>query len=116
MASATFSITLPHTVPIPKHYTQRLTDHHRLALRSFSPSRRRHFCLKSKGSSSTTYISGPGADVIISENDPEFQDSESESESQQSTNLISWGLIWSLVARHKLRLAASGDISKYLQE
>ncbi|CAK9135221.1 unnamed protein product [Ilex paraguariensis] len=107
MASATFSITLPHTVPIPKHYTQRLTDHHRLALRSFSPSRRRHFCLKSKGSSSTTYISGPGADVIISENDPEFQDSESESESQQSTNLISWGLIWSLVARHKLRLAAS---------
>ncbi|KAM7499596.1 hypothetical protein LguiA_024010 [Lonicera macranthoides] len=55
--------------------------------------------------SSSAYVSGPPAsDPILANEDPKVDDSFS---TLQPSTAISWGLLLSLLARHKLRLAAS---------
>ncbi|OAY48236.1 ABC transporter B family member 28 isoform X1 [Manihot esculenta] len=54
---------------------------------------------------SSAYVSGP---PILSDSDPKVDASEATSEEvQQSPKLISWGLLWSLLLNHKLRLGVS---------
>ncbi|CAL9226803.1 unnamed protein product [Arabidopsis halleri] len=43
-----------------------------------------------------------GAPPIVDEPDPKIEESKSEAESK---DLISWGLVWSLMSKHKLRLS-----------
>ncbi|KAK6926290.1 ABC transporter-like, ATP-binding domain [Dillenia turbinata] len=56
---------------------------------------------------SSAYITGPASDVITTstDNDPKVDDSENGI--VESPVAISWGLIWNLVSRHKIRLAVS---------
>lgn len=55
--------------------------------------------------SSSAYVTGPPAsDPILANEDPKVDDSFS---TLQPSIAISWGLLFSLLARHKLRLAAS---------
>lgn len=54
---------------------------------------------------SSAYVSGP---PILSDSDPKVDASEATREEvQQSPKLISWGLLWSLLLNHKLRLGVS---------
>lgn len=61
----------------------------------FRPSLR----LKSDGLA-RAYVTG--APPIVDEPDPKIEESKSEAESK---DLISWGLVWSLMSKHKLRLS-----------
>ncbi|KAG2319254.1 hypothetical protein Bca52824_012467 [Brassica carinata] len=46
-----------------------------------------------------------GAPPIVGEEDPKIDGSKSEPEKEESKDLIKWGLVWSLMSKHKLRLA-----------
>ncbi|CAH2077979.1 unnamed protein product, partial [Thlaspi arvense] len=48
------------------------------------------------------YVTGPPP--IVGEPDPKIDGSKSESENDRSKDLIRWGLLWSLMNKHKLRL------------
>ncbi|KAH7557569.1 hypothetical protein JRO89_XS11G0181900 [Xanthoceras sorbifolium] len=74
---------------------------------SFPPIRRTKFL--SKRTVSYAYVTGPASDPIVSEPGPKLDDSDSPSEKIQSPppNLIGWGLLWSLLLEHKLRLGFS---------
>ncbi|XP_024165553.1 ABC transporter B family member 28 [Rosa chinensis] len=52
----------------------------------------------------SAYVSGPGSDPIVTEPDPKFDEPESK---VQPPSVIGWGLLWSLLLKHKLRLAIS---------
>ncbi|XP_062000144.1 ABC transporter B family member 28 [Rosa rugosa] len=52
----------------------------------------------------SAYVSGPGSDPIVTEPDPKFDEPESK---VQPPSVISWGLLLSLLLKHKLRLAIS---------
>jgi ATP-binding cassette subfamily B (MDR/TAP) protein 10 len=56
---------------------------------------------------SFAYVSGPASDPNVSEADPIFDGSDSRAEKIRPPSAISWGLLWSLLAEHKLRLAVS---------
>ncbi|KAF3669428.1 ABC transporter B family member 28 [Capsicum annuum] len=57
---------------------------------------------------SSAYITGPAFDAIVSENDPKFEESDDSFVAVvQPIEVISWGFLWKLVSRHKLRLLAS---------
>ncbi|KAL1202864.1 ABC transporter B family member 28 [Cardamine amara subsp. amara] len=45
-----------------------------------------------------------GAPPIVDEQDPKIEGSKSEAEKDESKDLIRWGLVWSLMYKHKLRL------------
>ncbi|CAA7060250.1 unnamed protein product [Microthlaspi erraticum] len=45
-----------------------------------------------------------GAPPIVDEQDPKVEGSKSEPEKGESKDLIRWGLVWSLMSKHKLRL------------
>ncbi|ESQ54755.1 hypothetical protein EUTSA_v10024541mg [Eutrema salsugineum] len=45
-----------------------------------------------------------GAPPIVEEPDPNTEGSKSEPEKDESKDLIRWGLVWSLMSKHKLRL------------
>ncbi|CDY69988.1 BnaCnng66220D [Brassica napus] len=45
-----------------------------------------------------------GAPPIVGEEDPKIDGSKSEPEKEESKDLIKWGLVWSLMSKHKLRL------------
>lgn len=45
-----------------------------------------------------------GAPPIVGEQDPKIEGSKSEPEKDESKDLIRWGLVWSLMYKHKLRL------------
>ncbi|CAH8275390.1 unnamed protein product [Arabidopsis lyrata] len=60
---------------------------------------RRSLRLKSDGLA-RAYVTG--APPIVDEPDPKIEESKSEAESK---DLISWGLVWSLMSKHKLRLS-----------
>ncbi|GFP96921.1 ABC transporter b family member 28 [Phtheirospermum japonicum] len=47
------------------------------------------------------YVSGPAFDAIVSENDPKINGTENIPELLQPVHVISWGLLWKLVSRHK---------------
>lgn len=51
------------------------------------------------------YISAPGSDAIVTES--ELNVSDSEEGTSKHLNAVSWGLLWQLIGRHKLRLAVS---------
>ncbi|XP_075502451.1 ABC transporter B family member 28-like [Primulina tabacum] len=52
------------------------------------------------------YVSGPAS--IVSENDPKIDDSVGDEDPElQSVDLISWGMLWNLVSRHKSRVLFS---------
>ncbi|XP_009787382.2 ABC transporter B family member 28 isoform X1 [Nicotiana sylvestris] len=56
---------------------------------------------------SSAYITGPAFDAIVSENDPKFEESDDSFVAVEPVEVISWGFMWKLVSRHKLRLIAS---------
>ncbi|XP_062153599.1 ABC transporter B family member 28 isoform X1 [Alnus glutinosa] len=62
---------------------------------------------KSRSAISFAYVSGPASDPNVSEADPRVYGSDSRAEKIRPPNAISWGLLWSLLAEHKLRLAVS---------
>ncbi|GFY84276.1 non-intrinsic ABC protein 8 [Actinidia rufa] len=106
MASATHPLALSFHLPrltLPKHRTP-----HRLSLSSSmsSPIRRRG--RRPPDSARSAYVTGPPSDPIVSDNDPKVDVSSSYGESRQSPpKVITWGLLWSLLIRHKLRIAVS---------
>ncbi|TQD80578.1 hypothetical protein C1H46_033882 [Malus baccata] len=53
---------------------------------------------------SYAYVSGPASDAIVSEPDPKLDESDAK---VQPPSVIGWGLLWSLLLKHKLRLAVS---------
>ncbi|KAM1020701.1 hypothetical protein ACFX13_042611 [Malus domestica] len=53
---------------------------------------------------SFAYVSGPASDAIVSEPDPKLDESDAK---VQPPSVIGWGLLWSLLLKHKLRLAVS---------
>lgn len=55
---------------------------------------------------SFAYVSGPASDPIIGEEDPNFEGSDSKAQ-LPSPSVVSWGLLWRLLMKHKLRLALS---------
>uniref|UniRef100_A0A2N9FUK4 ABC transporter domain-containing protein n=1 Tax=Fagus sylvatica TaxID=28930 RepID=A0A2N9FUK4_FAGSY len=64
---------------------------------------------KKTSSISFAYVSAPASDPTISDPDPRIDGSDSVTENARSPTLsaVSWGLLWSLLGRHKLRLAIS---------
>lgn len=57
---------------------------------------------------SSACITSPAFDTFVSENDPKVEESDDSLVAVQSTDqVISWGLLWKLVSRHKLKLLAS---------
>lgn len=56
---------------------------------------------------SSAYITGPAFDAIVSENDPKFEESDDSFVAVEPVEVISWGFMWKLVSRHKLKLLAS---------
>lgn len=53
------------------------------------------------------YVAAPASDPNISENEPKFEESTAEVEAPPKNSIITWGLVWSLLLRHKLQLAIS---------
>ncbi|GMI95286.1 ARABIDOPSIS THALIANA NON-INTRINSIC ABC PROTEIN 8, non-intrinsic ABC protein 8 [Hibiscus trionum] len=53
---------------------------------------------------SRAYVTGP---PILSESDPRIDDTDPDTDKAEASNLISRKLLWSLLARHKLRLGLS---------
>ncbi|XP_050387845.1 ABC transporter B family member 28 [Argentina anserina] len=52
----------------------------------------------------SAYVSGPASDPIVTEPDPKFDEPDSKA---HSPSVISWGLLCTLLLKHKLRLAIS---------
>ena len=56
----------------------------------------------------SAYGSGPASDPVITEPDPEVEISnDAHGETVEPPSAISWSLLWSLLMKHKLRLAVS---------
>lgn len=53
------------------------------------------------------YVTGPASDPIFSESDPRIDGSDPRPEKVQPPTVISWGLLWMLLMKHKLRLVVS---------
>lgn len=53
---------------------------------------------------SFAYVSGPASDPSVSEPDPKFEELNSKDQ-PSSPSVVSWGLLWRLLLKHKLRLA-----------
>nr|POF07498.1 abc transporter b family member 28 [Quercus suber] len=64
---------------------------------------------KKTSSISFAYVSAPASDPSVSEPDPRIDGSGplTEKDRAPAPNPISWGLLWTLLSRHKLRLAIS---------
>ncbi|CAM8900573.1 hypothetical protein QQ045_010835 [Rhodiola kirilowii] len=77
-----------------------------ITFRSPRSCRRRGGLVVSSGGIPKAYISAPGSDAIVTESEPKA--SASEEGTSEPQNAVSWGLLWSLIGRHKLRLAISG--------
>lgn len=108
MPAVTLSLPLPLT---PISSTRFRTTNPKLALSSIRQShpfpRFSLYRLPSPLKTTTAtfaYVSGPASDPIVSEPDPKFDEPDSK---VQSPSVISWGLLWSLLLKHKLRLAIS---------
>ncbi|XP_024958498.1 ABC transporter B family member 28 isoform X2 [Citrus sinensis] len=110
MATAMATLPLFMRLPTPRRraltkHTLPLTSPLRRSL-AFPPLLRAKF--NSEGTITCAYVSGPASDPIVSEPDPRINDSVSPSEKVHSPpNLITWGLLWSLFLKHKLRLGLS---------
>ncbi|XP_028768526.1 ABC transporter B family member 28 isoform X1 [Neltuma alba] len=53
------------------------------------------------------YVTGPASDPTISECDPKIDGPDAPPEKAQPPTVITWGLLWMLLTKHKLRLAVS---------
>ncbi|KAF7819924.1 ABC transporter B family member 28 [Senna tora] len=53
------------------------------------------------------YVTGPGSDPVFSESDPKIDASDPRPEKVKPPSVISWGLMWMLLMKHKLRLGLS---------
>ena len=64
---------------------------------------------KKTSSISFAYVSAPASDPSVSEPEPRIDGSGplTEKDRAPAPNPISWGLLWTLLSRHKLRLAIS---------
>lgn len=62
-----------------------------------------------RGSSSVAraYVTGPASDPIFSEPDQKYDGEGIVHEEPRPRGVVTWGLLWSLLARHKLRLGVS---------
>ncbi|XP_073272575.1 ABC transporter B family member 28-like [Primulina huaijiensis] len=103
----------------PKHYNSHRTWKIKLNLTNNLNSQKishlpslfylQNFEAKSRKSSillNHAYVSGPAS--IVSENDPKIDDSVGDEIPElQSVDLISWGMLWNLVSRHKSRVLFS---------
>ncbi|KAJ6876201.1 ABC transporter B family member 28 isoform X3 [Populus alba x Populus x berolinensis] len=72
--------------------------------RPFPPLLKRH---RTATTITSAYVTGPASDPIVTEPDHKLDptnDESSATEKVQSTELISWGLLWTLLAKHKARL------------
>ncbi|KAL2558577.1 ABC transporter B family member 28 [Forsythia ovata] len=119
MATAT-PFTLPSNLKVPKYFRTHTTPQIKLNLThnrknqafsvlptSFSWPKVGQISKKSRVVT-CAYVSGPAFHSIVSENEPKLDDSGGvEIEELQPIDVISWGLLWKLVSRHKLSLAAS---------
>ncbi|KAI3751060.1 hypothetical protein L2E82_22079 [Cichorium intybus] len=109
---ATLPLFLPLQPSLNNHRRQLLTQRgHRRRTSSSPPLRQQQFRLtlpRSKPSLITAaYITGPASDAIIAADDPKIDESDSSPEPVQRFNAISWALLFRLLSRHKLRVAAS---------
>lgn len=52
------------------------------------------------------YVSGPASDPNVCDEDPNFEGSDSKAQ-LSSPSAVSWGLLWRLLMKYKLRLALS---------
>ncbi|KAG2711242.1 hypothetical protein I3843_04G062300 [Carya illinoinensis] len=62
---------------------------------------------KTRGSISFAYVSGPASDPSVTESGPRVDPQDFRPEKVRPAKAISWGLLWSLLGAHKLRLAIS---------
>ncbi|KAJ6869733.1 ABC transporter B family member 28 [Populus alba x Populus x berolinensis] len=72
--------------------------------RPFPPLLKRH---RTATTITSAYVTGPASDPIVTEPDHKLDptvDESSVTEKVQPTELISWSLLWSLLAKHKVRL------------
>ena len=72
--------------------------------RPFPPLLKRHWTATAITSA---YVTGPASDPIVTEPDHKLDSTDDESsltEKVQPPELISWSLLWSLLAKHKVRL------------
>ncbi|KAI9161620.1 hypothetical protein LWI28_019124 [Acer negundo] len=109
--------TNPTRLPTPRSHALRLPLSLSLSISltssplrqscSFPPIRRTKS--RTKRTVSCAYVTGPASDPIISDPVPKFDDSDSSNQETQSPppSLIGWGLLWSLMLKHKLRLGFS---------
>ncbi|KAF3433038.1 hypothetical protein FNV43_RR24140 [Rhamnella rubrinervis] len=75
---------------------------------SFPPIPRLRYPAPSKTTTASfAYVSGPASDPIVSEPDPEVDGSNSKAEPPSPPSVVSWGLLWRLLLKYKLRLALS---------
>ncbi|KAK8559434.1 hypothetical protein V6N13_026857 [Hibiscus sabdariffa] len=112
MATASASVTAP-LIPhiIPTRFSTRTHHARKLKLSlhqspTFPPislpaSTRSNYISTSV---SRAYVTGP---PVVSESDPRIDDTEPDTDKAEASNLISRRLLWSLLARHKLRLGLS---------
>lgn len=56
---------------------------------------------------SCAYVAGPASDSIVSEHEPSIEEPKPQRQNSQLASLISWGLLWNLLAKHKMRLGVS---------
>ncbi|KAF5457801.1 hypothetical protein F2P56_021879 [Juglans regia] len=112
MASATLSFS-------PIHYPTRVRTHKSRLSLSFLPLPFQSHPFpplplgsitapaKTRGSVSFAYVSGPASDPNVTESGPRVDPQDSRPEKVRPARAISWGLLWSLLGAHKLRLAIS---------
>ncbi|KAK0596817.1 hypothetical protein LWI29_019329 [Acer saccharum] len=98
---------LPHALRLPLSLSLSLTSSQLRQSCSFPPIRRTKS--GTKRTVSCAYVTGPASDPIISDPVPKLDDSDSPNQETQSPppSLIGWGLLWSLMSKHKLRLGFS---------
>ncbi|KAI3762447.1 hypothetical protein L1987_52877 [Smallanthus sonchifolius] len=112
---AALPLFLPLQPSINNHHRQLLTPRRQRPLlyptRSSPQLRQQHLrptLTRRKPSFITAaYITGPASDAIIAADDPKIDEVDSDLEPVQRFNAISWGLLFRLLSRHKLRVAAS---------
>ncbi|XP_043716194.1 ABC transporter B family member 28-like [Telopea speciosissima] len=119
MASATLHLPANlNLYPIPKSYHRRIHKAQLSLSRPWSISRQLSSKLFSSGLPasprtsfngvcSAAYVSAPASEPSVSENSPKLEGVDSPPTAAQSSTAISWSLVWSLLLRHKLRLAVS---------
>ncbi|KAK3220808.1 hypothetical protein Dsin_014778 [Dipteronia sinensis] len=97
----------PHALRLPLSLSLSLTSSPLSQSCSFPPIRRTKSL--TKRTVSCAYVTGPASDPIISDPDPKLDDSDSLNQETQSPppSLIGWGILWSLMSKHMLRLGFS---------